>query len=140
MVNGFSKTPRYILKDGAHPTSPIVVGAASEGGPIAIYGFSGKPTYDIFWKAQAGALTPFPLVSLYLQHLIDSRADSLSLVALDATGPQQQILQAATFQAVLEAYRQNSESVPVTHQLIRDGDSPGYRVEALQDHALGVSR
>lgn len=140
MVDGFSKTPRYILKAGAHPTSPTVVGADSEDAAIAIYGFSGKPTYDVFWKAEAGALTPFPLVRLYLQHQIELRGSSLSLVVLDATSPQQQVLQAATFQAVLESFGQNSDAVPISHQLIRDGDSPGYRVEALQDHAVGVSR
>lgn len=140
MVDVFSKTPRYVLKHGSHPISPLVVQAGSENQPTAIYGFSGKPGYDIFWKAQSEALMPFPLVRLYLQNQIDLDSDSLRLVVLDATSPEQEILQAATFQAVLEAFRQNSDSVSVSHQLIRDGDSPGYRVEAFHDHALGHSR
>ena len=140
MVDGFCKTPRYVLKDGAHPASPNVEGANSEVDPVAIYGFSGKPGYDIFWKTQAGMLTPFPLVRLYLEHQIELRSELLSLIVLDATSPQQKILQAATFQAVLEAFRQNSDSVPVSHQLILDEESLGYRVAAMQDHALGPTR
>ena len=139
MVEGFSKTPRYVLKDGSHPTSPVVVVDATEVEPTVIFGFSGKASYDLFWKAQSASLTPFPLVRLFLQNKIDQGGNSLSLVVLDATSPQQEILAAATFQAVAEAFRQNSETLPVSHRLIRSGDSTGYRVEALQDHALGIS-
>lgn len=140
MVDGFSKTPRYVLKDGSHPTSPIVVGATAEDVPTVIYGFSGKASYDIFWKSQTAALTPFPLVRLFLEHQIELCGNSLGLVVLDATSPQQARLQAATFQAVAEAFRENSESVPVSHQLILDAALAGYRVEALQDHTVGPSR
>ena len=139
MVEGFSKTPRYVLKDGSHPTSPVVEVASAETEPTVIYGFSGKASYDLFWKAQSASLTPFPLVRLFLQNQIDQGGDSLSLVVLDATCPQQEILSAATFQAVAEAFRQNSDTVLASHRLIRSGDSTGYRVEALQDHALGLS-
>lgn len=140
MVDGFSKTPRYVLKDGTHPTSPTVVRGSSEDEPTAIYGFSSKLSYDVFWKSQSTALTPFPLVRLFLQNQIDLDGDLLRLVVLDATSPQQEMLQAATFQAVVEAFRESSDSVPVSHQLILAGDSSGYRVEALQDNAPGLSR
>ncbi len=140
MVGSSAKTPRYVLRDGAHPISPVVVQASVEGEVTAIFGFSGKPAYDVFLKAQSETLTPFPLVRLYLQNQIDLDGDSLRLVVLDATSPQQELLQAATSQAVLESFRTSADSVLISHQLIREGDSPGYRVEALQDHALGLSR
>lgn len=137
MVDGFAKTPRYVLKDGVFPTSPNVVRATSETEISAIYGFSGKPAYDVFWKARSQPLIPFPLVKRFLQSQIDLDAKSLKLVVLDATSPQQEILQAATFQAIVEAFEHNAESVPVSHQLILDSTSAGYRVESLQNTALG---
>jgi len=131
MVHGFARTPRYVLRDGSHPTFPIVLQASSAAETIAIFGFSDKPEYDTFVSAAPQALTPYPLVKGYLQNQIALDVDSLRLTVLDAAGPQQETLDAATFEDVLEAFQRNSESVRITHQLIRDAAAQGYRVQAI---------
>ena len=131
MVHGFSKTPRYVLKDGSRPTSPAISQAPSKEESTVIFGFSDKPEYDTFLKASSRLLTPYPLVKGYLQNQIDLNVDSLSLVVLDAASPQQATLYAATFRDVLESWQLDSESVPFSYQLTREPNSQGYRVQAF---------
>lgn len=132
MVAGFAKTPRYVLRDGSHPTSPSLLQASSDAQTMAIFGFSDKPEYDVFWNASSLALKPYPLVKGHLQNQI-ALDGSLKLIVLDAASSQEPILQAATFQAVLESFQLDSESVPVSHHLIRDESSSEFRVEVVAD-------
>ena len=133
MVQRFAKIPRYILKDGSHPTRPIVLSETSRAESTVIFAFSGKPAYDAFLIASSQALTPYPLVKGYLQNQLALGVDGLRLIVLDAGGPQQEALDAATFENVLESFERNSESVPITHQLFRDEASRGYRIQTLAD-------
>ena len=43
MVDGFTRTPRYVLKDGAYPTCPSILQASSGDHATVIFGFSDKP-------------------------------------------------------------------------------------------------
>ncbi|TWU44846.1 hypothetical protein Q31b_00160 [Novipirellula aureliae] len=131
MVHGFAKTPRYVLKDGLHPASPIVLLAATDAELTVVFGFSDKPEYDTFLNARSQALTPYPLVRGYLQNQIDLDVDLLRLIVLDASDPEQEVLDAATFENVLAAFQTDSDSVSVTHQLIRDAASQGYRIQEI---------
>lgn len=131
MVPRFAKTPHYVLKDGSHPTRPIVLRSNGEAEATVIFGFSDKPQYDAFQVASSDALTPYPLVKGYLQNQIASDDDSLKLVVLDGIAPHQQSHHAATFQHVLDSLQSDWESVPVSHLLVRDVALQGYRIETV---------
>jgi len=127
MVDGFAKTPHYVLKDGSHPTCPAVLQTTPGDQTTAVFGFSGKPAYDVFWKCSSLALTPYPLIKRYLQDQIALNS-SQKLIVLDAVSPQQAVLRAATYPAVLESLQLDSSSVAVSHHLILDEASSEYRV------------
>ncbi len=133
MVDGFAKTPRYVLRDGSHPTGPSILQASSGDQTTVIFGFSDKPEYDVFLKASPLALTPYPLVKGFLENQIALEIDSLKLIVLDATSSQQRILHAATFQSVLESFQLDSDRLVVSHQLVLDDTSAAYRIQTFVD-------
>lgn len=139
MVDGFAKTPRYVLRDDSHPTGPSILQASSGDRTTVIFGFSDKPEYDVFLKASPLALTPYPLVKGFLENQIALEIDSLKLIVLDATSSQQRILQAATFQSALESFQLDSDRLVVSHQLVLDDTSAAYRIQTFFVDRLGSS-
>lgn len=131
MVDGFAKTPHYVLREGAYPTCPSVVQASSDDHAIVIFGFSDKPEYDVYLSASSLMLTPYPLVKGYLKNEIELNLDSMKLVVLDAVSSEQPYLYAATFQAVLESFRLDSNVVAVSHRLIKEESATAYRIETF---------
>ncbi len=129
----FAKVPRFVLKDGAHPTCPKVPGAPPDQPVNVIFGFSDKPEYDVFLKATSLALTPYPLVKRYLQNQIDLEMSTTKLVAVGAASPHQCVVPAATMEAVLESFQLGMDQVAITHQLIFDEVSKQYRVQVFAD-------
>ena len=127
MVIGSAKIPRYVLRDGLGYASPRVLQTSFEIGLTLLYGFSDKPEYDALISSSEFPLTPYPLVRGYLERRLDSNL--LQLVVLDAGTFQQTLLQATTFEAVLDSLRNQVDTVPVTHRLIIDKASTAYRVE-----------
>jgi len=130
MVDGFSKLPRYVLREGAES-----LGLAALSGPDAapvssIYGFTDKAHYDAYLRNSPGLFTPYPLVRGFLKHRIDSEPCRLQLVVLDATGRHQQLLIAATMQSIVEAMDLKRDSVQVSHTLAQIGTGDSYRVTA----------
>lgn len=140
MVDGFAKTPRYVLKDGSFPTCPPVFQASAEVHAAVIFGFSDKPEYDVFLSASSLALTPYPLVNVFLQNQVAMDVGDLKLVVLDAVFSQQPYLYAATFQAVLESFQMESETVKVSHRLILPESSSEYRIEEFAFSATHGSK
>ncbi len=122
-----AKIPRYLLRDGLGYASPRVLQPSFKIGLTVIYGFSDKPEYDAFISSSELSLTPYPLVKGYLVRAIDRNL--LQLVVLDAGTSQQTLLQASTFEAVLDSHCNKIDTVPVTHRLIIDTASNVYRVE-----------
>lgn len=131
MMDGFAKTPRYVLRDGAHPTCPFVVQASSDDHAIVIFGFSDKPEYDVYLSVSSLMLTPYPLVKGYLKNQIELNSGSMRLVVIDAVSPDQPCLYAATFEAVLESFRLGSDVVAVSHRLVKKESSTAYRIETF---------
>ncbi|MGB7346464.1 MAG: hypothetical protein WBD20_19750 [Pirellulaceae bacterium] len=129
MVDGFAKTPRYVLKEGSHPTGPSVSQASSDDHAVVIYGFSDKPEYDLFLSASSLALTPYPLVKGFLKNQIELDFSSLKLVVLDACSSAEQCLFAATFQSVLSSFRLDLDTVAVSYRLVLKESSSDYRIE-----------
>ena len=131
MVIGSAKIPRYVLRDGLGYASPRVLQTSFKIGSTVLYGFSDKPKYDAFISSSELSLTPYPLVRGYLDKSLDSNL--LQLVVLDAGTSQQTLLQAATFEAVLDSLGNKVDTVPVTHRLMVDKASTAYRVEEISD-------
>jgi hypothetical protein len=94
-----------------------------------IYGFSGKDPYDRFCMNGQLALTPYPLVKGYLRNQASAPDDGLKLVVLDAAGPREPCLHAATMQAVLEAQENRMNRVTIVYRLVFDREAEAYRVE-----------
>ena len=109
MLDGFAVTPRYVLRDGNHPSGPSVMQTEGQAEANVIFGFSDKPQYDAFLQKSLIALTPYPLVKGFLQNQVDLASasldlDAIQLIVLDAGDPQQSILRAATMKAIRDAF------------------------------------
>ncbi|MCS7467035.1 hypothetical protein NZK35_10290 [Stieleria sp. ICT_E10.1] len=124
-----ANTPCYVLLDGKQRLAPQLI--APDSGPafVAIYGFSDKQPYDLFIADSKLALTPYPLVKGYLKNQIAESSDVIHLVVLDAGGPNESPLNAATMDSVLQAQQQDANQVSVSFRLTLDGDAKAYRVE-----------
>ena len=126
--NGPVPTPSYVLLNEKTRISPTVVALQSGRKCIALYGFSDKTPYDSFRSNSQLALTPFPLVKGYLQTLIDSVSEHLHLVIIDACGPNETQVNAATMEAVLAAQKSQVGTVVVEYTLAYREESKSYQV------------
>jgi hypothetical protein len=124
-----AKTPNYVLLDGTKRFGPDVLALESGRDCIAVYGFSDKSSYDAFCKNTTVALTPYPLMKGYLKNQIESDEDTLLIMAIDAAGPDEPIVNASTFPVVLEAREKKMTLAAVGCQLLKDNPSTAYRVE-----------
>jgi hypothetical protein len=126
-------TPCYVLMDGNHRIGPRIVQSDSEFDDSPIYGFSDKGPYDEFCRNSQLALRPYPLVKVYLRSQISALSDGLHLVVVDAAGPHEPSLHAATMEAVLEAQENRTTHVTVAYQLAFDQEADAYRVEEASE-------
>jgi len=121
-------TPNYVLLSGRIRLAPIVLPLQSGRICSALYGFSDKIPYDTFRASSELALTPFPLVKVYLRTLLETGSEILHLVVVDAAGPTDPSIRAATMEAVLEAQLTQSSSVLAEYSLTFDANANAYRV------------
>jgi hypothetical protein len=124
-------TPYYVLMDGSRRIGPQVVQSHSGIECSPIYGFSDKGPYDKFCANSQQALTPYPLVKVYLRSQADAPGDGLKLVIVDAAGPSEPDLHAATMAAVLEAHVNRTAHVTAAHHLMFDREANAYRVQEV---------
>jgi hypothetical protein len=124
-----ASTPQYVLLNGKTRIAPTILALQSGRNCLALYGFSDKAPYDLFRQASELALTPFPLVKVYLRTLLETNSNDLHLVILDASGPADERLRAATMQSVLDAQLAQTASVPAQYSLRFDAPSNSYRVD-----------
>jgi hypothetical protein len=115
--------------EGKQRLGPQVLMADSSKLCTAIYGFSGKEAYDRFSGSIETELQPYPLVRVFVQDQAGATDDGLKLLVLDAAGPEQAGVEAATMQAVLEAFEKKTDHVAATHHLTFDAATKSYRVE-----------
>lgn len=123
-------TPHYVLLEGNRRIGPQVLPPLSEADRAPIYGFSAKTAYDTFRIHCELALTPYPLVTVYLRGEISAAGDGPRLVVLDAAGPHEHCLHAATMEAVLEAQDNRTAHVTAAYRLLFDEAARAYRLEA----------
>ena len=124
-----SATPNYVLLDRNQRIGPKLLRSRLGLDCFAIYGFSDKGPYDEFCTNTDQKLTPYPLVKGYLRNQVGALGDRLRLVVLDAPGPTEPCIHAATMEAVLEAQEKRASQVAVTYRLILDREADAYRVE-----------
>ena len=124
-----ASTPYHVLMQSNHRIGPHVVQPPAETECVTIYGFSDKGPYDRFCSNSPLALTPYPLVKVYLRAQAGTTGDGLKLVVVDATGPREPYLRAATMAAVLEAQETHAPHVSAAHRLIFDPEANAYRLE-----------
>ena len=124
-------TPYYVLMDGncriGPKTVPLDVGTEC----TPIYGFSDKDPYDRYCLNSQVALTPYPLVKGYVRSQASAPNDGLKLVVVDAAGPREPYLHAATMEAVLEAHENRTSHVTAAYRLVFDPQAEAYRVEEV---------
>ncbi len=122
-------TPYYVLMDGIRRIGPQTLPLRAGIGCSPIYGFSDKGFYDEFCRNSPLALTPYPLVKVYLRDQTGAPGDDLKLVVVDAAGPREACLHAATMEAVLEAHENRTARVTATHCLMFEQTTDAYRVD-----------
>ena len=123
------ETPNYVLLQSKQQLAPKLLASQSGQVCIAIYGFSDKPPYDAFCEKSDLELMPYPLVKGQLKNRLEVAGDTTLIIAIDAAGPDDPILNAATMQSVLDALEKQSRQVSVTHRLTKDERTHAYRVE-----------
>ncbi|QDU98944.1 hypothetical protein [Lignipirellula cremea] len=119
-------TPRYVLIDGENRLGPIVASDESGMRFSPLYGFSDRQSFDTFCNASELALKPYPLVMGYLRAQLET-GNGPGLIVVDAAGPRQTHLQAATLEAVLESQEKKLPQVPLSHGLAFDEAARAYR-------------
>ncbi len=124
-------TPYYVLLDGNRRIGPPVVQLHSGIECSPFYGFSDKGSYDKFCANSQLALTPYPLVKVYLRSQADAPGDGLKLVVVDAAGPSEPDLHAATMAAVLEAHVNRTTHVTAAHHLKFDQQANAYQLQEV---------
>ena len=124
-------SPNYVLLNGKTRLSPAVLPLRSGKLCSSLYGFSDKAPYDLFRGNSILPLTPFPLVKVYLRTLLEASPENLQLVILDAAGPAESTLRAATMLTVLEAQIAQSTSLLAEYTLTFDNNANGYRVDEV---------
>ena len=122
-------TPRYFLLDGDRRLGPKVIPLDSGVECSVMYGFSDKGPYDRFCENSDLALRPYPLVEGHLRNQVGESGSNLRLIVLDADGPHDRCLHAATTAAVLEAQENRAAGVNTGYRLILDPKADAYRVE-----------
>lgn len=128
-------TPRYVLRHQNTGIGPSL--SSTHSGPryTAIYAFSDKQPYDVFCKNSQQALVPYPLVARYLSNQLAEAGDTIPLLVIDAAGPNEPYLHAATYTAVLEAIEKREALVSTSFSLEFDPSEQAYRVaKAAIDH------
>ncbi|MDB4730365.1 hypothetical protein OAF38_01145, partial [bacterium] len=71
---------------------------------------------------------------------LEDAGDTLLLVVVDAVGPDESHLNAATMQSVLEAREKQSSQVAVSFRLTRDEQSQAYRVENKSSSSVSANQ
>ena len=127
-------TPRYLLKSGSQAIFPTINFENPDTNCVCVYGFSDKPIYDKFIERAEQLLTPYPLVKGYLTNQIaeassDGEGTHLAIVILDAAGPKDPILSAASMATVLLAEQEKATQVQTEFRLAFDSETKGYRFD-----------
>ena len=122
-------TPNYVLLHGKTRLAPTVLPLRTGKNCSALYGFSDKAPYDLFRSNSEMALTPFPLVKVYLRTLIEAGSETLHLVIMDATSPSDVSVRAASMESVLKAQLAQTAIVLAEYSLTLDKEANGYRVD-----------
>jgi hypothetical protein len=110
-------TSHYVLMEMNRRIGPKVEPFPAGSPCEAIYGFSDSVFYEAFRMNNPRELTPYPLVKSYLRKEVDESAHVLKLVILDAAGPDESYVQAATIEAVLEAHENGAAHVTAAYRL-----------------------
>lgn len=130
MDSGQANTPYYVLMDGNRRIGPLIAPLPPGTACAPIYGFSGADAYHAFRKNSNLPLTPYPLVKVYLRTHAADAGDNVKLVVVDAAGPGEPCLFAATIGAVLEAHEKRNASVNTNYSLTLDRETSSYSVYA----------
>jgi hypothetical protein len=136
----FVDTPYYVLMDGKRRFGPELVPIPSGTACTAVYGFSNKECYDKFCANGQLALIPYPLTKFYLRNQPDQPGDALDLVVIDAIGPREPCLHAATMEAVLQGQEDRRPHVTGAYELTFDQKAAAYRVDVNKNLKTGARR
>ncbi len=125
-------TPYYVLLEDNQKLKPSVFSLSSGQECRAIYGFSDQVAYQVFIANSQRRLTPYPLVKTYLRSLLDSAAQSKSLVILDAKSEVETPIAAALVQSVFDAHHLKATTMSSEFELTFDPAANSYRVEEIE--------
>lgn len=139
-VTTFVDTPYYVLMDGKQRFGPEVVPLPAGTECLAVYGFSDKNRFDKFCANSDLTLTPYPLTRFYLRTQADAPGDGLNLVVVDAAGPHQPSLQAATMEAVLQGQEARTPHVNAAYDLTFEQETAAYRITINGNLKTGKGR
>lgn len=123
------ETPNYVLLHCPQRIGPEILASSSGQNYIAIYGFSDKQPYDAFCKNSELALTPYPLVKGDLRNRIEAAGDTILIIAIDAAGPDEPILNGSAMQSVLEALEEKTPQVAATYLLTKENQTHACRAQ-----------
>lgn len=123
-------TPLYVLMEGHARIGPRMAIPGLEGSGKPFYGFSAPSAYERFRANSIQALTPYPLVKVYLRLRMDEPGGSAELVVIDAAGPRDETIHAATVEAVLAALETGTTRMTAECALEFDQKDDAYRIQS----------
>lgn len=133
-------TPYYVLLDGKRRLGPHVGPLPAGTECLAVYGFSDENRFNQFCANSQLTLTPYPLTRFYLRNQAEAPGDGLNLVVVDAAGPNEPCLQAATMEAVLQGQEARTPHVTAAYDLTFEQEAAAYSVTVNENLKTGKGR
>lgn len=128
MSNSLVLTPHYLLLNGDEKIGPEIVQYHSTSNFFPLYAFSSRLHYDLFTRNSNMELQPYTLVAKFLDSRIQNATHYEQVLIIDACGPFDDEVKAATFENVYLALIHDNENVEASYHLIRKPDSCLYSV------------
>ncbi len=123
-----TSTPRYLLLNEGQRIRPQVALLPSGLKWSFFYGFSNKDRFDTFISNSPLHLVPHPLVKVHLRNDLEAQGVDLTLVVIDASGPGDSEIVAATIEVVLQAHEDQLSQIIAAYRMTFDQKTETYQV------------
>jgi hypothetical protein len=128
----FVDTPYYLLLEENCRLGPEVTRLPTRTVRSAVYGFSVKASYDRFCERVQLSLRPYPLTKFFLRQESETPGDGLDLVVVDPAGLDDSCLYAVAMEDVLDAQKDRTPRMMVSHRFTFDQAVDAYRVTCFR--------
>ncbi len=124
-------TPHYLLLGSNGPVGPDIMQSAPAADQFVVYGFSSRQQYDRFTVAGHAVLRPYPLLNGHLTKPSDYTGNRITLIAIDADGPEELEVRATSAESLVQALASGIDQVAVEFHLVASHRGGVYQILAV---------